>query len=625
MTTPPEQLALAADFPAATRQDWQELVRGVLVKSGRAGAGDATAPEDLLATTTYDGIEITPLYTAENQAPAAGLPGLPPFTRGSQPDGTTARGWDVRTRHDDPDPAAVNEHVLADLEHGVGSLWLGVGEGRLPVDGIGTALDGVLLDLAPVTLDAGAEVEAAADALLAVHADRGVPAGEVGGNLGVDPVGLAARTGAEPDLAGAAALVARHAGTYPNLRGIVVDALPYHRAGGSDAEELGAAVATGVAYLRALTDAGLDIDTAAGSLEFRYAITADQFLGIAKLRAARRLWARVTEVCGARPAARAQRQHAVTSQAMMTARDPWVNMLRTTVACFAAGTGGADAVTVTPFDAAIGRSNGFARRIARNTQSILLEESRLAGVIDPAGGSWYVESLTDALARRAWAVFTELEAAGGIVPALASGELAGRLAQTWAARAANLATRTDAVTGVSEFPNLTEPAVERAELAPEPTGGLPTVRYAQDFEELRDRSDTELAVAGTRPTVFLATLGPVAAHTARAGFAANLLQAGGIDTPTAGPTDGSDAVVAAFRDSGATVVCLCGTDRTYAEQAVTLAGALKQAGATAVLLAGAPSDEYAAAGVDTFLYRGCDALAVLRTTWDRLDTRKVRA
>jgi methylmalonyl-CoA mutase len=624
MTTPPEQLPLAADFPAPTRQDWRELVRAVLVRAGRSTAGDAEAPEDLLAATTYDGIRIAPLYTADDPTPDAGLPGLPPFTRGGRPDGTTARGWDVRARHDDPDPAAVNTAVLADLEHGVGSLWLAVGPGRLPVDGIGAALDGVLLDLAPVTLDAGAAAEAAADALLAVHAERGVPAAEVGGNLGVDPVGLAARTGTEPDLASAAALVTRHAGTYPNLRGIVVDALPYHQAGGSDAEELGCAVATGVAYLRALTDAGLDVDTAARQLEFRFAITADQFLGIAKLRAARRLWARVTEVCGVRPANRAQRQHAVTSPAMMTTRDPWVNLLRTTVACFAAGTGGADAVTVAPFDVAIGRSNAFARRIARNTQSILLEESRLAGVIDPAGGSWYVESLTDALARRAWDVFTDLERGGGIVAALASGELADRLAATWAVRAANLATRTDAITGVSEYPNLTEPDVRRPPLAPEAAGGLPTLRYAQDFERLRDRSDAELAASGSRPSVLLATLGPVAAHTARAGFAANLLQAGGIDTPTAGATDGPDAVVAAFAASGATVACLCGTDKAYAEQAVTIVGALKDAGATAVLLAGAPSDEYAAAGVDVFLYRGCDALDVLRTTWDRLDTREVQ-
>ncbi|HEX4705010.1 MAG TPA: methylmalonyl-CoA mutase family protein, partial [Pseudonocardiaceae bacterium] len=410
---------------------------------------------------------------------------------------------------------------------------------------------------------------------------------------GIDPIGLAARTGVEPDLAGAAALVARYAAGYPGLRCVVVDALPYHQAGGSDAEELGCAVAAGVAYLRALTDAGLDVDAAAGQLEFRYAVTADQFLGIAKLRAARRLWARVTEVSGARSAA--QRQHAVTSPAMMTRRDPWVNLLRTTVACFAAGIGGADAVTVAPFDAAIGLPTAFTRRIARNTQSILLEESRLAVVIDPAGGSWYVESLTDALAHKAWAVFTELERAGGIVAALASGELAERLAGTWARRSANLATRVDAITGVSEYPNLAETPVIREPLPDEPRGGLPRVRYAAAYEEFRDRTHA--------PTVFLATLGPVAAHSARAGFAANLLQAGGIDTPTGSPD--------AF--TGTSVVCLCGTDTAYAAEATEVITRLKQAGATTVLLAGPPNDAYP---VDLFLYRGCDVLAALSTVWE---------
>ncbi len=607
MTNPPDRLALAADFPAPTRQEWRELVRSVLVGSGRSAAQDAPVPEDLLAATTYDGIHIAPLYTGEDPVPDAGFPGLPPFTRGGKPEGATATGWDVRARYADPDPATVNASVLADLEHGVSSLWLVAGPGGVPVEGIGAALADVLLDLAPVTLDAGAGVAVAAEALLAVYEQRGVPAGRVGGNLGVDPIGVAARTGAAPDLTTAARLVADYAGRYPALRGMVVDALPYHQAGGSDADELGCAVATGVAYLRALTEAGLDVDMAAGQLEFRYAIGVDQFLGIAKLRAARRLWARVSEVSGVRPAARAQRQHAVTAPAMMTRRDPWVNMLRTTVACFSAGVGGADAITVAPFDSAIGVSNDFARRIARNTQSILMEESWLAGVIDPAGGSWYVESLTEQLAQHAWAVFTDLERAGGITVALAEGDLADRLAAAREARAGDVATRKYAITGVSEYPALAERPVDRPALAEQRTGGLPTVRYAQEYEDLRDRSDAVVESTGHRPSVFLATLGPVAAHSARAGFAANLLQAGGIDTPT-GP-------VTEFADSGARVACLCGTDRAYAGEAESAIAELRAAGAARVLLAGSSGT----GGADDFLYRGCDALALLHRTWDTLE------
>jgi methylmalonyl-CoA mutase len=270
------------------------------------------------------------------------------------------------------------------------------------------------------------------------------------------------------------------AGVFPSLRAIVVDALPYHEAGGSDAQELGCAVATGVAYLRALTGAGVSVDAALAQLEFRFAATVDQFLTIAKFRAARRLWARVVEVSGGTD--HGQLQHAVTSPAMLTRRDPYVNMLRTTVSCFAAGVGGADAVTVLPFDSAIGQPGALGRRIARNTQSILLEESTVAGVLDPAGESWYVERLTEDLAQAAWSWFTEIERAGGIVSALDSGLIADRLAETWRARKANLESGVDKITGVTVFPNSDEQPLVRAPAPPAPSGGLPRVRYAEDFE-----------------------------------------------------------------------------------------------------------------------------------------------
>ncbi|UVS81806.1 methylmalonyl-CoA mutase subunit beta [Actinokineospora sp. UTMC 2448] len=599
-------LVLAGEHPAATREQWRELVAGVLRKSG--AVPDDQAVEALLASRTYDGIEIAPLYTADDAAPGAGLPGLPPYTRGARPDGHVRGGWDVRQRH--ADPATTGAAVLADLENGVTSLWLVAGASGIPVGRIADVLADVHLDLAPVTLDAGAEFADAAAELLRVHAEKGVPAAETRGSLGADPIGHQARTAADPDLAAVAALAA-DAAEYPNLRVITVDGLPYHDAGGSDAQELGAAVAAGVAYLRVLTDAGLDAAHAARLLEFRFAATADQFLTIAKLRAARRLWARVAEVSGF---AVPQRQHAVTATAMLSRRDPWVNMLRATLGCFGAGVGGADAVTVLPFDAAIGLPDAFARRIARNTQSVLLEESRLAGVIDPAGGSWYVERLTDDLARAAWAWFTEIERAGGIVSALRSGLVADRLAATWAARQDNLAHRRDALTGVSEFPNLAEKPVERAPAPAAPSGGLPVHRYAEDFEDLRDRADRALAATGARPRVFLATLGPVAAHTARATFAANLFQAGGIETPDAGAADAATAAER-FAASGARIACLCASDRIYAEHAADAIAALRAAGASTVLLAGKPSDEYE---VDGFVFTGCDALGVLRRIHDDL-------
>ena len=482
--TSADQLRLASEFDPATRDQWRAMVDKVLRRSGVDVDTHDGPVEDLLASPTYDGFAIQPLYTADDTAPEAGFPGLPPFTRGSGPAGAVATGWDVRQRHADPDVDTTRRAVLADLENGVTSLWLVVGEAGLPLTALPEVLADVYTDLAPVTLDAGADVTAAADALLAVHrdkmTDKGVQASEVRGNLGADPIGHRARTGTAADLDAAVALTTRVAERYVNLRSMVVDALPYHEAGSSDSQELGYALATAVAYLRALTGAGLSVERAVRQLEFRFAATADQFGTIAKLRAARRMWARVAEVCGAPRAA--VPLHAVTSSTMMTRRDPWNNMLRTTLACFAAGVGGADAVTVQPFDAAIGLPDAFARRIARNTQSILLEESKVAGVIDPAGGSWYVERHTDELAHAGWAVFQEVEKAGGITAALDAGLVEERIAVTRDARTARLDAGDEAITGVTVFPDKDEKPLTRRPEPAVPSGGLPRVRYAEPFE-----------------------------------------------------------------------------------------------------------------------------------------------
>ncbi|MEU4496732.1 methylmalonyl-CoA mutase family protein [Streptomyces sp. NPDC023998] len=620
---PDDGFSLAAEFPDATHEQWQRLVAGVLRKAGR-DAPD-TAAEDVLSTALEDGLTTRPLYTAHtarNGAGGAGYPGFAPFTRGGRPEGGAVSGWDVRQRHDRPDPARTNEAVLADLENGVTSIWLSVGAAGVPLSGLATALEGVYLDLAPVVLDAGDEFDAAARELLRLYDERGVAPEAALGNLGADPLGHAARTGQYGDVADRTAAATDLAQLchqrYPGLRALTVDALPYHEAGASAAQELGCSLATGVAWLRALTAAGLSVEAACGQLEFRYAATADQFLTIAKLRAARRLWARVTEVCGA---AGAQRQHVVTSPVMMTRRDPWVNMLRTTVASLAAGVGGADAVTVLPFDHAIGLPDGFARRIARNTSTILMEESHVGRVIDPAGGSWYVEQLTDELAHAAWTWFQEIERAGGQQAALRGGLVSERIGAGWESRTKNLAKRREPVTGVSEFPLLSQAPVERDPAPAAPSGGLPKVRRDEAFEALRARSDAHLAATGARPRVFIAALGPAAAHTARASFAANLFQAGGIE-PVHDPVQVDAASVGeAFTASGASVACICSSDALYAEQAAPVAEALTAAGALRVFLAGRPGEQretYVRAGVDEFVVAGGDAVAVLTSVLDRI-------
>ncbi|MGY1811913.1 methylmalonyl-CoA mutase subunit beta [Blastococcus sp. SYSU D00820] len=612
----PADLDLAAEFAAVTRDQWRELVAGVLRKGGREDLPDPV--EEALRRTVATGVTVAPLYTAEDAGDlptAVGVPGLPPFVRGTRAGaaGTTAAGgadddvpggWDVRQRHAHPDVATTREAVLADLENGVSSLWLELGEGAIPVDALGQVLDGVYLDLAPVTVSGGWP---AAEAFLALVEGRDDLA--PGGCLGLDPLGDQATTGEPADLSGLAD-VARRAAAHPGLRAVVADATVYADAGAGVVEELGCSLAAGVAYLRALTEGGLSVDEAFAQVEFRYSASADQFTTIAALRAARRLWDRVGELSGASPDVRGQRQHAVTSSVMTTRRDPWVNMLRTTVACFAAGVGGADVVTVQPFDAALGLPDAFSRRIARNTQSLLVEEGHLARVLDPAGGSWYVESLTEDLAQAAWSWFTEIERAGGLARALADGLVGERIGAAWAERAERLAHRTEAITGVSEFPNLGEKLPERQPLPERAhTGGLPRVRAAQEFEALRDRADAAERSTGTRPAVYLATIGSVARHTARASFAGNLFQAGGLATPSG---DGAGGL----GEAGTTVACICGTDKDYAESAAPLAAALREAGATAVWLAGKPS--LAVDGVDGYVYAGCDALTTLRTVHEQL-------
>jgi methylmalonyl-CoA mutase len=617
---PPEELALASVFPEPTRAEWEALVDGVLRKTGRISddAPLGTGVEKLVWSTP-DGIRVRPLYTADDVAelPATGVPGLQPFVRGPRAAGSG--GWDVRQRFAGRDARVVREAVLDGLEGGVTSVWLVAGAGGVPVSQLPSALDGVLLDLAPVVLDAGADSDGAANQFLELAADRGVAKDALRGNLGIDPLGLRARFGSGPDTGSILRMTAKVAGEYPNLRALVVDGRPVHDAGGSDAQELGYLLSAGVAYLRTIINAAttpdIDIDRAARLVELRVVATADQFPTIAKMRAIRRLWARVLEACGAGERSMSP-VHAVTSSTMFTRRDPYVNLLRGTVACFAAGVGGADSITVAPFDAAIGISTPFSRRIARNTQALLMEESHLARVIDPAGGSWYVESLTDGLANAAWRFFQEVEAEGGAAAVLESGYLAERIATVRSAHEKAVATRRVPITGVSEFPDLDEKPVEREPWPALRThGALPVYRPAAPYEEFRDRSDAELARTGSRPRAFLATLGPLAAYTARAGFTRNLLQAGGVEAVEAGPTETADDVVAAFREAGTPVAVLCSTDALYEERAAATAAALRAAGARTVLLAGKAQVD----GVDATLAAGGDALATIGSVYEALE------
>lgn len=589
-----DTLPLAGAFPTPSRDQWLVAVGKVLTKGETTPEEAEAALAKRLTTRTADGLTIQPLYT---EGPDAGLPGVAPYTRGGRAEG----GWEIRQRID-LDGAPTAGLVVNELERGATTVFLGVADaGALDAAAMATALDGVLFDVAPVVLDTGANWAAAGGALLDVFDANGGS-----GVLGADPIGVLASSGLAPDRAALVALAER-ARAHADVRAIVVDSTRYLDAGSSDAEEIAASLATGVEYLRWLTDAGWSVTDAAAQIEFRIGVTADQFSTIAKLRAARQGWARITEVAGA---VAAQRQHAVTAQVMLTRYDPWVNLLRGTTACFAAAAGGADAITVAAFDALrepAGTSMG--RRLSRNTQSILAMESNIGKVADPGGGSWYVETLTQQLAEAAWGGFQAIEAAGGMVAALGAGLVQDTIAATWAARKQRIATRKDPLTGLSEFPDIDENLPALAE--PAASTGLPKVRYAEAFEQLRDRSRGIAA-----PRVFLANLGPVAVHTARATFAKNLFEVAGIRAIGNDGFDSPGAAATAFAADGARLACICSSDAVYAESAAATATALKAAGAERVYLAGNPGDrrdEYVAAGIDEFVHMGVDVEAILGT------------
>ena len=631
--------ASVPEFPPATRADWLALVDKAL--KGRA-------PESLV-TRTLDGLAIEPLRERAAEArPLQGRAGTP---------------WTIVQRVDHPDPAEANRLALQDLANGANGLALvfagapsarGYGLAAGDLDSIARALDGVQPDLIELSLDAGAGGRAAAALLTAFLERRGLDPMRLRFFAGLDPLGSLAGIGRSRVSADEAVRHAAETASALRRRGVlnpslVADGRPYHAAGAGEVHELGFVLATALADLRALDDAGLSADEAASCLAFRLVADAEIMLNVAKFRAVRLLWDAVLREIG--EPSRPTRVEAETAWRMLTRRDPWVNLLRGTAAAFAAGAGGADAVTVLPFTLALGLPDELARRLARNTQLILVEESNVHRVGDPAAGSGSVEDLTEQLAAGAWDIFRDIERRGGMARALESGWAQAAVAEVRDARARQIAARRDPITGTSEFPQLDEAPVTVLD-APKPArrmvprnapfealvaaardgslsgddlpgdgrGAEPRIeplrpmRLAEPYERLRDASDAHLARTGERPRIFLADLGPVAAFTARATFAKALFEAGGIEAPLNDGFLTPDAAAEAFRASGARIACLCSSDAVYEEMAVDAARALKRAGAERLYLAGAPGGHearYRDAGIDGFVFAGCDALDIL--------------
>jgi methylmalonyl-CoA mutase len=621
MTTVTDDLRLAAEFPQATRDDWRKLVDGVL----------KGAAFEKLVGKTYDGLKIEPIYTrAKGAEVVLGRAATAP--------------WQIMQRIDHPDAAKANAIALNELENGAtgleiefaaGSGTRGFGVADAAPETMNRLFDGVILD---------------AGISIALHPVLGP--GNAGETLAthieekhVDPAKVDLRFNYQAlstmAVRGSAAAEWREmekpfAGVVSGLMGrgfkgpfVLADARPVHDAGGSEAQELAFALSLAVAYLRLLEAGGIALEAARAAISFRLIADADQFLTMAKFRALRRLWARVEQACGLAPTP--VFVAAETAWRMLTRRDAYVNMLRATMATFAAGLAGANAITVLPHTLALGLPDAFARRVARNTQLVLLEESNLAKVSDPAAGSGGIESLTQQLCVAAWSLFQEIEKAGGAFAALRQGLIQSEVAATRKAREANVSRRKDVLTGASEFPNLqeTQVAVEDVKpvaftLASEPIKFEPlaAIRLAAPFERLRDRSDQILKGTGKRPSVLLANLGTAADFTARATFAKSFFEAGGIAAIDSEGFSDPAALAAACKASGSALVCLCSSDKLYIQHAVDAAKALKAAGARHIYLAGRPGEQEPAlrqAGVADFIFAGGDALPLLQKAYELME------
>lgn len=677
------------EFGPSSYAEWLKLVERDL----------AGAPFEKKLVKRVAGVDIRPLYTrqenpSEGQS-APDLPGFAPFRRGGYALGATEMGWEVRHEVTQADPKDAAASALDALNGGVRGLSLRfdratrAASSEHGVEGLAAhnlaelalALGQTRLDWVPVTLQAGASTVAVAAGVLALAQQRGLKLEALTGSFGLDPLGTLARFGRLPAsleaaLEEAALLAAYVSQKAPGIRALSVDTSAYHEAGAEAATEVAVALATGVSYLRALTAQGLSIDSAAKQISFDFSVGRDVFVEIAKLRAARFTWAKVVAASGGSAESQVMVLHARTSLRTKTQRDPWVNLLRGTGESFAAAAAGADAITTLPFDALLGESDDFGARLARNTQELLRHEAHLSRVVDPAGGSFYVEQITDDLARLAWQKFSAIEQAQGLIEVLKQGTLQAELKAALESDRKAVETRRIALTGVNEFPHVKEETVVRKaadrdaakaraqaasgaklsalvgpgrieqavaavlggasfaavrealhaadQAGPASIQALYVERLAQPFESLRDAADAFTQKTGKRPTVFLANLGPIPAHKARAGFAANYFEAGGFLTLGNDGFTTAEAAAEAFASSGAEAAVLCSSDEVYASLAAPTAEAITKHNAKFVALAGQPGEHeaaYRAAGVTDFIFATANVVHSLRSMLERVGAK----
>ena len=693
---------LLSEFEPATHEQWRAAAEAAL----------KGAPFDKkLLTKTPEGITLQPIYPAsslDGLPHLGGLPGVAPFVRGSRSLGHAVTPWEVCEELVDPLPADAGAALRADGDRGLTGVILRADraaragldpdraeQGVVGDDGVSIAsaddFEQVLESFDPAQhalyLEPGESGLPLASLLFAMARRKGIDTEALRGSGGFDPLGTLAATGTldrpiERALDEAASLAAWSREHAPSWRPIAASGRPYHDAGASAIEELGFTLATGVAYARALVERGLPVDEACAAIGFRFSVGTSFFTEVAKLRAARLVWAQAVAAFDGGEAARRAWIQARSSAWSTTAADPWVNMIRVTTETFSAVIGGADSVVAAPFDEAVRLPDDFSRRVARNVQSVLADESNLGKVIDPAGGSRYVETLTHEIAEQAWELFREVERKGGIAASLAAGFPQERIAETAKWRADQLGKRRAALIGTNTFPNPAEKPLDRRTpdfgavrtarvealaSSKKPAGDqlgaiagaegaakvgaaieaasvgaslgqihsavrnegeaveiepLAIHRAGDMYEQLRERAAAIEASRGERPRVFLANMGPIKQHKARADFTTGFFEVGFFEVLGNDGFETPELAAEAALESGADVAVICSTDPTYPELVPRFTAVLEKASPRPrVVLAGYPKDQveaHKAAGVDDFIHIKSDNHKMLVDLLERI-------
>lgn len=674
------------EFTPPTDEEWKAACEALL----------KGAPfEKKMFTKTYEGITFDPMYTrkhTEDILPKGVMPGMGDYLRGVDAAGYIGKPWGIAQACDETLPAENNEllrhehdkgatiyHIVLDTASRTGvdarqAETVGdTGTSVTTVEDMHVLLTGLDLAKFPLYVYAGANAVPLLALVAAARRASGEDMAEVRGIVGADPIGALAADGKLPasldahydSLAAAARWATVNA---PHLRTVFVRSDVYSNGGANDVQEVASVLATATAYLRALCERGLTIDEAASQIAFVFSMGANFFLQIAKLRAVRPLWAQIVGAFGGSAEAQKMRIHARPALFFKTIYDPYVNMLRNTTEIFSGVVGGIDSFESAPFDEPIRKGDEFSRRIARNVQIMLQEEFGLLQPIDPAGGSWAVETLTRQMKEKIWAEFQRIEKEGGIIAALRAGSLQESVAAVLAARFKNADLRRDRIVGNNMYPNMTETLLETraedtaalkaqrtadidaylsdidvkhlgealaslrqahsvdhaveaalagatiAELMTAVTegNGAETVtaiaphRWSERFEALRQRTEEYKAEKNDNVKIFLANMGPIPQHKARADFTTGFLQVGAFEVLGNDGFKTVEEAADAARASGADAVVICSTDATYPEIVPALAPKLHEVLPKArVFLAGAaPKDlleTYKEAGIDEYI------------------------